>query len=123
MSSASRHIVGDYRLTGDRRAAYLRLQDDKASWHEGGRETFDKIEISTGEFLPAEKILSEMTGVEKYNFKLMLLDEDGKKHDVFGIVNTEGSSLYFMRDTGVGVDHYQRITEEEALELGDWCVT
>ena len=68
MGSASRDIVGDYRLAGDRRAAYLRLQGSKASWHEGGRETFDKIEITTGEFQSTEKILSELTGVEKYNF-------------------------------------------------------
>ena len=115
-------LVGFFRLTGDRRAAYLRLQGGKASWHEGGRETFDKIEVATGQFQPAEKILSELTGVEKYNLKLRLLDEDGKKHDVFGIVNAEGSSLYYMRDTGIGVDHYQRITEEEALELGYCCV-
>ena len=118
MSSASPNIVGDYRLTGDRRAAYLRLGAGKASWHEGGRETFDKMEVSLGQFQPAEKILSELTGVEKYNLKLRLLGEDGN-HDVFGIVNAEGSSLYFMRDTGTGVDHYQRITEEEALELGE----
>ena len=111
-------LVGDYRLAGDRRAAYLRLQEGKGSWHEGGRETFDKIEINTGEFQPAETILRELTGVEKYNLKLRLLDEEGKNHDVFGIVNSEGSSLYFMRDTGTGVDHYQRITQEEALELG-----
>ena len=123
MGSASRDIVGDYRLAGDRRAAYLRLQGSKASWHEGGRETFDKIEITTGEFQSTEKILSELTGVEKYNFKLVLQDEDGKKHDVFGVLNAERSSLFFMRDTDIGVDHYQRITEEEALELGMWeCV-
>ena len=120
MGSASRDIVGDYRLAGDRRAAYLRLQGSKASWHEGGRETFDKIEITTGEFQSTEKILSELTGVEKYNFKLVLQDEDGKKHDVYAVLNAEGSSLFFMKDTDIGVDHYQRITEEEALELGIW---
>ena len=118
LSSASANITGDFRLRGDRRAAFLRLGDGKVSWHEGGRETFDKMEVSLGQFQPAEKILSELTGVEKYNLKLRLLGEDGN-HDVFGIVNAEGSSLYFMRDTGTGVDHYQRITEEEALELGE----
>ena len=118
MGSASRDIVGDYRLAGDRRAAYLRLQGSKASWHEGGRETFDKMEVITGQFHPAENILAELTGVEKYNFKLRILSED-ENHDVFGILDAEGSSLYFLRDTGTGVDHYQVITEEEALELGD----
>ena len=121
MSSVSGKICGNYRLAGDRRAAYLRLEDGKASWHEGGRETFDKMEVSTGDFLQAERILTELTGVEKYNFKLRMLSED-EPHDVFGILNAEGSSLYFLRDTGTGVDHYQVITEEEALELGDWCV-
>ena len=121
LSSAKANIVGDYRLTGDRRAAFLRLEGSKASWHEGGRETFDKMEVRLATFHPAEKILAELAGVEKYNFKLTLLGEE-ENHDVFGIVNAEGTSLYFLRDTGTGVDHYQRISEEEALELGELCV-
>ena len=112
-------LVGFFRLTGDRRAAYLRLGEGKASWHEGGREAFDKMEVRLGEFGPAENMLAELAGVEKYNLKLNMLGEV-ETHDVFGVVNDDGSSLYFMRDTGTGVDHYQRITEEDALELGDY---
>ena len=116
--SSSPNIGGAFRLKGDRRAAFLRLESRKASWHEGGRETFDKMELSLGQFQPAEKMLAELTGVENYNLKLTMVEEE-EKHDVFGIINSEGSSLYFMRDSGTEVDHYQRITEEEALELGD----
>ena len=118
MSSVSGKIVGNYRLAGDRRAAYLRLEENSASWHEGGRETFDKMEVTTGQFHPAENILAELTGVEKYNLKLTFLGED-EKHDVFGIVNDERSGLFFLRDSGSGVDHYDKISEEEAQELGD----
>ena len=118
LSSAGGNITGDFKLRGDRRAAFVRLGDGKASWHEGGRETFDKMEFRLGVFQPAERVLTELTGVEKYNLKLTFLGED-EKHDVFGIVNDERSGIFFLRDSGTGVDHYDKISEEEALELGD----
>ena len=118
LSSAGGNITGDFKLRGDQRSAFLRLGDRKASWHEGGRETFDKMEFRLGVFQPADRVLTELTGVEKYNFKLTFLGED-EKHDVFGIVNDERSGLFFLRDSGSGVDHYDKISEEEAQELGD----
>ena len=75
------NIEGDYKKItrrNDRRAAWLRVTEDKVSWHEGGRDTYDKININCGQFKPADKILSELTGVQKYNLKLTLLAENSK---------------------------------------------
>ena len=37
----------------------------------------------------------------------------------FGIVDDDGENLFFLDNIGTGVEHFTRITEEEALALGE----
>ena len=62
-----------------RRPAYLKVEADHVSWHEGGRETFEKLKIEHGVFKPAGELMREVTGIQNYNFKLTI-GGGGKVH-------------------------------------------
>ena len=107
-----------------RRPWYLKLAEDgKVLWREGGRETSDKIKIEYGDFKPAEEVVREASGLENYNLKLLLPDENneyGENILDYGIVSEDGERLYFLDRNKTDVLLYPRITEEEAAKLG-WC--
>ena len=119
MSASRAELQGCYK--NSKRPGYLKVDEDGAvSWREGGRETLKNIKLEYGEFQPAEKVLSEASGIENYNVKLMILDEKSGKvvWTIFGIVSGDGEKLYDLDDKGTGVDLSQRISEEEATKLG-----
>lgn len=97
-------------------------EDGKVTYREGGRETLENLKIEYAHFKPAEDVVREASGIENYNFKLMLLNEKNGKVDYtwFGIVSDDGERWYTLDDYGTGVDISPKITEEEAAELG-WC--
>ena len=114
-------LQGSYKNSEE--PGYLKVEeDDKVTWREGGRETAENIKIEYGHFKPAEGVLREASGIENYNFKLLVLNEkNGKVEDtIFGIVSDDGETLYFLDDNGTGVLINPKITEEKAAELG-WC--
>ena len=51
--------------------AFYKVEGDRVSWHEGGRETEDKGKIEYGVFEPVEEIMMEVTGIQNYNFKMI----------------------------------------------------
>ena len=70
-----------------RKPGYLKVEKDgEVTWREGGRENSEN-KFEYGDFMPAEKVLREASGIENYNFKLMTLDEKNGKviHCEFGM--------------------------------------
>ena len=121
MTGRRAELQGSYK--NSKRPGYLKVDEDGAvSWREGGRETLNNIKLEYGEFQPAEKVLSEASGIENYNVKLMILDKKRGKvvWTIFGIVTEDGEKLYFLDKKLTGVDIFLSITEEEAAKLG-WC--
>ena len=97
----------------------MKVLDSKVSWHEGGRETFEKLKIEEGDFHQAVILMREATGIQNYNIKLTIINEEEEDHIIFGIVSVDGESLYFLNDTdNTSVNNHKRITEEEARALG-----
>ena len=122
MSGRRAELQGFY--NNSKRPGYLKVEEDgKVTWREGGRETVENIKIEFGDFKPAEEVLREASGIENYNFKLMILNEKNGKVEwtIYGIVSADGERLYFLDNSGTGVDIFPRISEEEAAELG-WCL-
>ena len=112
----SGRLSGYYRDT--KLPAYLKVEEDRVSWHEGGRKTLDRINIEYGDFQLAESIVREVTGIQNYNCKLTYFEP---YYDVkMGIVSSDGEILHFLNilDNN-SVDNFTRITEEEARELGE----
>ena len=73
MSGEGGRLRGCYRDV--RKPAYLRVEDDGVSWHEGGRKTKENLRVEHGIFKPAEEIMREVTGIQNYNFKLTVVRE------------------------------------------------
>ena len=121
MTGARAKLQGSYKKNME--LDYLKVEEDgKATRREGGRKNVENIKLEYGDFMPAEKVVREASGIENYNIKLMILNEkDGKvEWTEFGIVSDDGEKLYFLDRNGTSVDIFPRITEEEASELG-WC--
>ena len=126
MTSPAGKIVGYYKEKGDRRARVIRVTEDKFLITEGGRKKKEeyRMEVKYGQLKPAEKVLSDHTGVQNYNFKITIFfpDEKSKKiHEkiIFGILMDEGDNVFIIKDSGDGVDHLQRISEEDAKDIGE----
>ena len=68
-------VTDEGRLSGYykelRLPAFYKVEDDRVSWREGGRETEDKGKIEYGVFEPVEEIMREVTGIQNYNFKMI----------------------------------------------------
>ena len=96
-----------------RKPGYLKVEEDgEVTWREGGRENQeDKLEF--GDFKPAEKVVREASGIENYNFQLV-------NRNIFGIVSSDGEKVYHLDDMGTGVEIFEKITEDQAAELGGW---
>ena len=122
MTGARPELQGSYQ--NSIKPGYLKVEEDsKASWREPGRENSENIKLDYGDFKPAEKEMREASGIENYNFKLGILDEKGKVvWSEFGIVSDDGEKLYFLDNTGTGVDIFSKITEDQAAELGGCSV-
>ena len=121
MTGRRPELQGSYKYNF--KPGYLKVEEDgKVIRREEGMETFENIKLEYGDFMPAEKVVREASGIENYNIKLMILNEkDGKvEWTEFGIVSDDGEKLYFLDRNGTSVDIFPRITEEEASELG-WC--
>ena len=65
-----RCLAGCYRDIA--RPAYLQVEADHVSWHEGGRDTYHKLKIEEGVFKPAGEVMREVTGIDNYNFKMTI---------------------------------------------------
>ena len=112
MSGRRAELQGSYK--SGKKPGYLKVEEDgTASWREGGRKPED-FKLEYGEFKPAEAVVREAAGVEKYNFKL--------KWNVgvvnFGVVSDDGEKLYYLHNDALDMDILSRITEEQAAELG-----
>ena len=121
MTGARAKLQGSYKYYME--PDYLKVEEDgKASWREGGRKNVENIKLEYGDFMPAEKVVREASGIENYNLKLMILDEkDGKvEWSEFGIVSSDGEKVYHLDDMGTGVEIFEKITEDQAAELGGW---
>ena len=112
MTGARPELQGSYQ--NSIKPGYLKVEEDsKASWREPGRENSENIKLDYGDFKPAEKEMREASGIENYNFQF---------GDIFGIVSDDGENLYFLDNTGTGVDIFSKITEDQAAELGGCSV-
>ena len=121
MTGARAKLQGSYKYHME--PDYLKVEESgKASWREGGRKNVENIKLEYGNFMPAEKVVREASGIENYNLKLMILDEkDGKvEWSEFGIVSDDGEKVYHLDDMGTGVEIFEKITEDQAAELGGW---
>ena len=126
MSGRRAELQGSYK--NSKRPGYLKVDEKgRASWREGGRKPSENCDfisensqLEYGEFKPAEKVLRETSGLENYNFRPKL-EEDGRvTWSKFGIMSGDGEKLFYLDNIGTGVEIFQRITDEEATELG-WC--
>ena len=124
MSGRIAQLQGSYK--NSKRPGYLRVDENgRARWREGGRKPSensdfisDNSQLEYGDFKSAEKVLRETSGVENYNFKLELVEDGNVSWSKFGIVSGDGERLYYLDNNGTGVEIFQRITEEEATDLG-----
>ena len=70
------NVTAEGRLHGHykdmKKPAFLRVEAGRVSWHEGGRDTEDKLKIEHGLFKPAEEVMREVTGIKNYNLKLIM---------------------------------------------------
>ena len=70
------NVTAEGRLHGHykdmKKPAFLRVEADKVSWHEGGRDTYHKLKIEEGVFKPAGEVMREVTGIDNYNFKMTI---------------------------------------------------
>ena len=70
----SGRLSGYYRDT--KLPAYLKVEEDRVSWHEGGRKTLDRINIEYADLQQAEGIVREVTGIQNYRKKLSKEEEE-----------------------------------------------
>ena len=123
MTGATGKLQGCYKNSSleAREPGFLRVEEDgKVSWREGGREPVD-LKLEYGEFKPAEEVLREASGIEKYNLQLWILDKKTGKvvwSLGFGIVSADGEKCYVLDNKGTGVDIFLKITEDQAAEIG-----
>ena len=72
----NRQATSGYFQPTDGRPVYLRISGDKVSWHEAGREVYDKVEYELGQYGEAKEELVEVSGSSSYNIKLTHLADD-----------------------------------------------
>ena len=89
-----------------------------ASWHEGGRETIENLELEYGEFGETVEILRKASGRDQCNIRLTQTIEEEWKDQRLGVVSDGGETLYLTNSLDTVLESYVRITEEEARELG-----
>ena len=116
MSGGAR-LSGYYRWRDDQRSVYLKVGGPtEVSWHEGGRENTEKLQIDYGDFGPAEETLRERSGLGNYNMRLTTVIEDWEDEHNHGIVSEDGATLHLFYAAPMT---YVRITEAEARKLGE----
>ena len=113
MSGRRAELQGSYKSS--QKPGYLKVEEEgSASWREGGRKPKEDFKLEYGEFKPAERVVREASGVEKYNFKLIR----NFGLESFGVVSDGGERLYYLDNDASGMYILSRITEEQASELG-----
>ena len=89
-----------------------------ASWHEGGRETIENLELEYGEFGETVEILRKASGKDKCNVRLTQTIEEDWKDQRVGVVSEDGGTLYLTNSLDSVLESYVRISEDQARELG-----
>ena len=80
--------------------AYLRILGKRITWHEAGREVYDKLIYEVGEFGEADFRLVEASGREEYNLRLTHLSEEEEEEEDSkqerGIISEDGERWDLM---------------------------
>ena len=113
-------LDGYYR-SGAKRWSYMKIAGAKVSYHEAGRDVFDRVTAELGEFNSADENIREASGRENYNLKFVIYFDPKNptvSFDMFGVVSEDREKIFFL-DTAskTKVVVSERISEEEAREV------
>ena len=95
--------------------AFIKIEGGRVTYHEAGRDVFDRMSVEFGHFHAAPLVMSQAAGKLNFNLKLVVyFDEKNPERKVqrYGIVSDDFCQMFFMDDANtdeVNVSH--RITK------------
>ena len=115
-----RSLDGYYR-SGIKKWSYIKIAGARVSYHEAGRDVFDRVTAELGEFNSADENIREASGRENYNLKFVIYFDPKNptvSFDMFGVVSEDREKIFFL-DTASKTEVVVsvRISEEEAREV------